>query len=851
MNQVFTIYSVVFLATSLVSFFVGILAWNRRSVIGARELAWLMIAAGIGAFWIIFETAAPTIAEKIFWSKLEYFGGVTTPVLYLIFVLRFTGKDKLLSLKNILLLFIIPAITLVLALTNEKHNLIWSGFSAISERTNLMEYYHGVGFWIGYIAYAYLILLSASIYLVDFIIHHTKKFRTQGLIVLIGGLFPWIVSVIYLTGRNPVPGLDLTPASITLSGTLAAYAILYFHFLDLVPIARETLVETLPDGIMVLDTQNRIQDINKAALSFLGITNKNIIGSQAELSGASVIPLLNAAIDHESTNLIEITDNNEIKSFRVLKNAIKNQPGSRLIVIRDITESKRAGEALKESEIKYRGLAENSPDAIAIYVEGKIVFVNNECLRLIAATTPEELTGKSVIEFVHPDYRALVAERMIKVVSERTVLPLLEEKFLRLDGSEVEVEVKAMSIRFGNKLAVQLIIRDITERKQAEQKLIKAKEHAEESDRLKSAFLANMSHEIRTPMNSILGFAELLKTEDLTGKQQKEYIQIIKKGGDRLLNIINDIIDISKIESGQMKVSVTKTNINEQIEYISSFFRPEAEEKGLQLIFKNTLASKDAVISTDKEKIFSILTNLVKNAIKFTREGFIELGYRKKEKLLEFYVKDTGIGIRQEQQEFIFERFRQGSDSLVRNYEGAGLGLSISKAYVEMLGGKIRVDSEPGKGSVFYFTIPYNSDKMPETVIENKVNSDFKEHQIKSLKILIAEDDEASGILITNIVKAYCKTELKVKTGVEAVEACQANPDIDLILMDIKMPEMDGYEAARQIRQFNKDVIIIAQTAFALTGDKERALQAGCNDYISKPIDGNLLMEIIQKHFKK
>ena len=905
MRQVFTTYSVFFLITSLVSFFVAILAWHRRSVKGARELAWLMIASGIGAFWIIFETAAPTVAEKIFWAKLEYFGGVTTPVFYLILVLRFTGKDRLISIKNILLLFIIPVITLVLALTNEKHNLVWSGFSAISERTNLMEYYHGVWFWIGYIAYAYLILLSASIYLVDFIIHHTKKFRTQGLIVLIGGLFPWFVSVIYLTGSNPVPGLDLTPASITLSGSLAAYAIFYFDFLDLVPIARETLVETLSDGIVVMDMQNRIQDINKAALSFLGITNKNIIGFQAEFSGASVIPLLNAATDQESVDLIEIPGSNEIRTFRVLKNAIKNQPGSRLVVIRDITESKRAEEALKESEIKYRGLVENSPDAIAIYVEGKIVFVNNECLRLMAAETSDELIGKSVLKFVHSDSRALVAERMKKVVSEGTVLPLAEEKFVRLDGSEVEVEVKAMSTRFGNKFAVQLIIwditerkrteealldsenqkatilkaipdllfvfdqdgiyldvyseddsklfapretligksisdlfpadiakgaieafrkssqskklvqfsysiningkteffearivpapedkvlaivRDITERKQAEQELIKAKEHAEESDRLKSAFLANMSHEIRTPMNNILGFTDLLKMDDLTDKQQKEYIQIIKKGGDRLLNIINDIIDISKIESGQMKVSISKTNINEQLEYISSFFRPEVEEKGVQLIFKNNLPSNDAIINTDREKIFAILINLVKNAIKFTREGFIEFGYMKKDRLLEFFVKDTGTGIHQEHKEFIFERFRQGSDSLTRNYEGAGLGLSISKAYVEMLGGKIWVDSELGKGSVFYFTIPYNSDKVPETVLPNMENSDFKEHQIKSLKILIAEDDENSSMLITKIVKLFCKAEVKVKTGVEAVEACRTNPDIDLILMDI------------------------------------------------------------------
>jgi len=242
MNQVFTIYSVFFIGTSLVSFFVAFLAFQRRSIIGARELAWLMIATGTGAFWIIFETAAPTVAEKIFWSKLEYSGGLASPVLYLIFVLRFTGKAKLLSQRNILLLFMIPVVTYLLVLTNESHKLIWSGFSPISEKTNLMEYFHGIGFWLGYILYTYVLLLLSAIYLIHFIIHKTKTFRYQALIILSGGMLPWIVSVIYLTGLSPVTGLDLTPSSITLSGTLACYAILNFRFLDLVPVARETLV---------------------------------------------------------------------------------------------------------------------------------------------------------------------------------------------------------------------------------------------------------------------------------------------------------------------------------------------------------------------------------------------------------------------------------------------------------------------------------------------------------------------------------------------------------------------------------------------------------------------------------
>jgi PAS domain S-box-containing protein len=236
---------------------------------------------------------------------------------------------------------------------------------------------------------------------------------------------------------------------------------------------------------------------------------------------------------------------------------------------------------------------------------------------------------------------------------------------------------------------------DISEQKKTELAIIKAKEKAEESDRLKSAFLANMSHEIRTPMNSILGFAGLLKDSDNTIEEHELFIDTIEKSGARMLFMINDIIDISKIESGQMDISISATNINEQIEEVHTFLANNATEKGLEIYFYNTLNDKDAIIETDNEKLYSILTNLVKNAIKFTRKGVIEFGYKLKDNYLEFFVKDTGVGISQEQKKIIFKRFRQGSESFSRNFEGSGLGLTISKAYVEMLGGKIWVESDP------------------------------------------------------------------------------------------------------------------------------------------------------------
>jgi signal transduction histidine kinase/CheY-like chemotaxis protein len=376
--------------------------------------------------------------------------------------------------------------------------------------------------------------------------------------------------------------------------------------------------------------------------------------------------------------------------------------------------------------------------------------------------------------------------------------------------------------------------------------LVLAKEKAEESDRLKSSFLANMSHEIRTPMNGILGFMDLLQNPDLTGNQRNEYISIVRASGDRLLSTINDIIDISRIEAGEHTLNTGNLDINQLLNQLHLFFKPEAERKGLMLNLSELVPTDKCLIETDASKLSSILTNLIKNAIKFTFKGYIEFGCHYENRLYSFYVKDTGMGIPANRINGIFDRFVQADTSHSRPYEGSGLGLSISKAYAEMLGGTIEVESGAGIGSGFTFVLPVAESK-------NYISGNIKHLTTESTTkfngtILVAEDDTTSYLLISQILKNIDIRHIRAKDGAEAVDICNTNPDIALVLMDIKMPLMDGYQATIQIHAKRPKLPVIATTAYAFDTDRKSATQCGCVDYIAKPINKDALVALIEKH---
>jgi len=510
----------------------------------------------------------------------------------------------------------------------------------------------------------------------------------------------------------------------------------------------------------------------------------------------------------------------------------------------DISERKKSEEKIQ----KLSTAIEQSPSVIIITdLDGKIEYVNPKFT---------ELTGYSSEEALGQKPRILKSGELPEKTYENLWRTLKEGKewsgefHNKTKDGTLFWEAASISpiLNENGEITNYLkVAEDITERKEADQKLKLALEKAKESDTLKSAFLANMSHEIRTPMNGIMGFSSLLKQDDLNTAKQHEYVDIIERSGKRMLNTINDLIDISRIEAGQVKIDKKTINLSKLLNDMYTFFMPEAKERGLDLIYENYLDEPNTLIYTDEDKFYSIMSNYLKNALKYTNQGHISFGYVLEKDNIELFVKDTGIGVSPDRHKAIFERFVQADLSITKPYEGAGLGLAISKAYAKMINATVRVESVEGQGSTFYLRLPFSDQNKPSLKSINGQKTMKKNVQLKDIDLLIVEDDPTSVLYLQLLLESHCKSLRVATTGNEALDLIRKHKDLDLILMDVKMPDMDGYDVTRLVRKFNTDVLIIAQTAYAMESDREKAMQAGCNAYISKPIREEELFPLISK----
>jgi PAS domain S-box-containing protein len=618
------------------------------------------------------------------------------------------------------------------------------------------------------------------------------------------------------------------------------------------------IYQNIQDVYFELDTDTTILDVSPSATKITKYTREELIGKPLSvLSVDDKIKDLFLNLLFKKGELLDFDVPIKDKDGRVIFCSVNvkiefdiNQEPLKIIgSLRDITERRLAREKISKLEMA----VEQSPSSVVITnLEGNIEYVNPKFTEVTGYTREEAIGKNPSLLKSGTQEPAFYEELWCTISAGKEWRGEFHNK--RKDGSTFWEMASISPIRNQHDEITHFIAikEDISDRKIWEQQLQEAKEKAEDSDRLKSAFLANMSHEIRTPMNAILGFSELLKHREIPESERQEYINLISTKGNDLMAIISDLIDISRIEAGDMKLSRINISVDELVKEVYEQTKKEKDFRGKDMVQIRRNISTDSVprILSDKNRLRQVFTNLLSNALKFTHEGFVEIGYETKDDQVHFFVRDTGIGIEPDKHAIIFERFRQADDSQTRRYGGTGLGLAISRQIVELLGGEIWVESNPGQGSTFWFSQSLNEvdrkDDSPPDIAE--VYDDGGELNLENRKILIAEDDSSNYLFLESLLGAYKAELIWARDGNQAVEIHKNIENIDLILMDIRMPSLNGLLATEKIRETDKNIPILALTAFAFADDRQKSLEAGCDEHLTKPVKIQELKYMLSKY---
>ncbi len=505
------------------------------------------------------------------------------------------------------------------------------------------------------------------------------------------------------------------------------------------------------------------------------------------------------------------------------------------------------GMALRRSEERFRLLTESTSAAIFIH-DGQSIDIMNPVTGNTFGYTPKELRKMHVATLIHPDDRDKFLAGIENLDSGREKSSLLELRFVRKDGESRWAQMTSVVIEMDDNRAFLVTAYDIHDRVTMEKELIRARELAEHSDRLKTAFLANLSHEFRTPMNAILGFTALLQKEQISRKEIGEYSLIIQAGTKRLMRLIDNIIEISKIETGQVDLNPAHFAVDDLLAELGQEFEKERLNQGKTELAIEWVKTEDGghrEIFADRAKLRQVLVLLLDNALKFTRSGWVRFGLSdKKTGVSEFFVSDTGIGISVEFKEQIFKHFSQESYSNARMYSGTGLGLAIARSLISLMGGQIWFDSVPGRGTTFYFSIPVpvSESKQHKTAVHTP-SFDFT-----GRTILVVDDELINVKLLGVMLEAAGACALLARNGLEALSMIDNNPEISVVLMDIQMPGMDGLECTREILHRRPGLPVITQSASAHQDEIRHCFAAGCVDHLIKPIAAEILYLTIARH---
>lgn len=826
----FTPYFLPLIITAVISAGLVLFSWKRKYNQGGTGYSLLMLVI---TEWLIAYSLgllSNDVVYRVIMGKIEYLGAVSLPFFWLLFSLKYAKNKRWLMPGRIFILTIIPLALFIAVVSGFEPGLIVDHHNFYNLDSSPLPGFSNIyWFWI-HVIYSLAYFFIGTVLVIRHVLVSPNMGLQQSVILHIGVIVPWLGNVTFIFRISPIQAFDLSPLAFILSGLMISWGLFYTRFLDILPVARKTVIERMSDGLIVLNNDNLIVDFNPAVQSLFQMSYNKVINHQFE----------------------------EI-----------------------FTEYHELCERVSEAEKRQSEL---------------ILNVNNE-------------------------------------------------------QKHFDLSISLLYNNRGGFKGKLVVFHEITKLKNAELRIRQAKTIAEDADNLKSAFLANMSHEIRTPMNAIIGFSALLNDPAINKSERDEFINHIKNSGNTLLNLIEDIIDISKIDSNQVKLINNNCSLDKLLYELYAKHSDElvrTEKKNVELVLKGQEGRKELIIFSDCTRISQVLSNLINNAIKFTYSGKVEFGYRMRDdKTVLIFVRDTGIGIPSAKQNIIFERFGQVSTSTKREFSGTGLGLAICKNLVKLLGGKIWVDSILGKGSSFYFTLPHaiqepselitkpveasvfvperptepieekivspepepepaveiipeaeptpefvpGPEPIPEPIPEPKpepgpipepepepepelvsmpliekipdndfiseeeiiesVISDEDGYRFKGKHIMVLEHEEMSYLFIELILR---KTDCNIvwgKTGRQGISLLENNKNIDLVIIDIQLPDIDGYKTTKLLRDIKPGIPIIAQTAFSGSAENENSIRAGCSASVAKPIKQDDLLSKMYKLLSK